>query len=529
MTTCTSSNPQRSMPLVHLLEGYPFHTGRAYTDKKMSSIEVTGIVYRSDAVSPGDVFFCIVGEAADGHSYAQDAVDRGAVAIIAQRPIYLADTRDVPVIIVESTRKAMSVLASRFYDNPSHHMAIIGVTGTNGKTTTTYLVQHILADCGRRCGVVGTTGIFVDGTRVESSHTTPESADLQHILADLHDVHHCDAVVMEVSSHALALDRVWGMNFAVTAFTNLTQDHLDYHHSFEEYFEAKAKLFDDVLYPAKRVINNADEWGAELARRCSENGDEMLTYSFFESSDIHPLSVSYGVDKTVAQVRFAGKSHTVEYPLVGRFNLENVMCAIGICLSLGCNAKDIVKSLKGKIEVPGRLEHVSGGFSYEDAITYDLPSVYVDYAHTPDAVDNAASAACGLRDNPQSSKTIIVIGCGGDRDKTKRPLMGQAALKRGNHVIITSDNPRTEDPHAIIEDIVAGLGSPIYDGKYEVIEDRREATAHAIEMGHAGDVVLIAGKGHENYQIVGEEKRHFDDREEAAAALQEKAAQKRTV
>ena len=481
---------------------------------------IMGIAYSSEQVQPGDAFFCIVGDNSDGHSFAQQAVDAGASVIVCQRALYLANSENVPLVVVNDTRKAMSVAAAAFYGYPSEKMNVLGVTGTNGKTTTTYLVQHVLAECGRKCGIIGTTGVKVGNDILETSRTTPESADLQKMLRKMIDVG-CDSCVMEVSSHALALDRVWGMDFEATAFTNLTQDHLDYHKTFDEYFEAKAKLFSSD-YPAYRVINKGNDYGFALYERCMEENDDITTYSFFEESDIYPQSVKYESDKTIVQMRINGISYTVEYPLVGRFNLENVMCAIGMCLSLGVGVKDIIEALKTNINVPGRLEHVIVDADVERKKEKQIPEVYVDYAHTPDAVSNAASAVGALKDDIMKSKNIIVIGCGGDRDKTKRPLMGQAALKRSDYAIITSDNPRTENPNDIIDDIVGGLRNSCYKGRYEVIADRREAIRKAIQKAGYGDVVLLAGKGHENYQIVGDEKRHFDDREEARADLEEK-------
>lgn len=482
---------------------------------------VGGIAYDSRDVCPGDAFFCIVGENSDGHAYVQNAIEAGAAAIVCQRKAYLGDGADAPMAIVPSTRKAMSLAAARLYGMPSQRMNVVGITGTNGKTTTTYLVQHVLESLGRKCGLIGTTGIKMGGSFVPCSRTTPESADLQHILGEMAYDSGCSDVVMEVSSHALALDRTWGMDFAVTAFTNLTQDHLDYHHTFDEYFEAKAKLF-DTDYPAVRVINVGDEYGQKLCEKCRERGDTVITYSFFEDGDIHPQNVSYKSSSTSSAMRVFDRTYTVEYPLVGQYNLENVMCAIGICLALGHDAKDVVKALNSKISVPGRLEHVGLDVGEEEKKACNLPEVYVDYAHTPDAVSKAAGAVRALRKDPMKSRSIVVLGCGGDRDKSKRPLMGQAAVARSDYAVITSDNPRTEDPDAIISDIVAGLAGKNQESRFEVVSDRRKAIQKAVDIAGYGDVVLLAGKGHEDYQIVGQEKLHFDDREEARTALQKK-------
>lgn len=486
-------------------------------------VRIGGIAYRSDQVKPGDIFFCIVGAVTDGHEYAQDAVDRGAAAVVTERVLYI-DNVDVPIVIVDDTKKAMGEIASRFYGYPSLHMDLVGVTGTNGKTTTTYLISHILDACGKACGIIGTTGAIIGDEHVElDDRTTPESPVTNALLACMEDkgIKGC---AMEVSSHALSLRRVWGLRFAVTAFTNLTQDHLDYHHSFEEYFEAKAKLFSSDM-PAVRVINMDDEWGQELYARCQERGDEIITYSMFEadSIDIYPMSASFGNDRTKATLKVFGTSYSLEYSLVGRFNLYNVMCALGCAVACGCDKKNAIRSLREAISVPGRIEHVT----MDECLTRqvqeenDIPSVYVDYAHTPDAVKKACETAAMLKGGIDK-KAVVVVGCGGDRDSQKRPLMGQAALARMDFAYITSDNPRTEDPDDIITDVVTGISDEKYAGKFAVVPDRAEAIIDAIDDASYGDVVLIAGKGHESYQIIGNKKYHFDDREVAAGAIKAK-------
>ena len=469
-----------------------------------SAGEVGGLAYRSDAVKPGDMFFCIVGLKVDGHSFAQDAIDRGAKFLVAERRLYQADTSQVTVIIVDDSRKAMAHVAARFYEIPSAAFDLVGVTGTNGKTTTTYLVEQIARAHGKRCGVIGTVGVEVAGKREKAAHTTPESPDLQRTFADMRDAG-CDVVAMEVSSHALDMQRTWGTKFAVTAFTNLTQDHLDYHHTFEAYFEAKALLFSRG-YPAKRVICVDDKWGRELLRRCSAADDWVISTGFDSSAQIHPVSVEYASDHTSVELDVRGRRVAFSYPLVGRFNVSNVMCAFGIAKALGYDNEEIARALEAAPQVPGRLERVrakaDGGIA-----------VFVDYAHTPDALTKAISSIKAL----SSGRTLVVFGCGGDRDASKRSIMGRAALD-ADYAIVTSDNPRTEKPEDIISDILGGMGSG--EGRYEVVQDRRAAIARAIELAEAGDSVLIAGKGHEDYQIIGSEVRHFDDREVAAEELE---------
>ncbi len=465
---------------------------------------ISGIAYRSDAVHPDDAFCCIVGLKADGHSFAQDAIDRGARVLIVERKVYLADATDVTEVVVKDSRKAMARLASRFYGNPSEAFSLVGVTGTNGKTTTTFLVNHIAQVLGNKTGLIGTVGIEIDGEHRPSSHTTPESPDLQKIFAMMRD-EGCGVVSMEVSSHALDLERTWATKFAVTAFTNLTQDHLDYHKTFEAYFAAKARLFSKD-YPAKRVINIDSTWGKELLKRSSTNEDIIITTGFDPSAQIHPIDVEYGAASTRVVLSVRGSQMEVTYPLVGRFNVENVMTAFGTALQLGYSASAIVEALRDVPAVPGRLQRVVA--EHDGGI-----SIYVDYAHTPDALEKAIASVSALE---TEGKTIVVFGCGGDRDSGKRPIMGRAALA-ADYAVVTSDNPRTEDPNAIIEDIVAGMGEGT--DHFEVVPDRRDAIARAVAVANPGDAILIAGKGHEDYQIIGTEKHHFDDREVAAEEL----------
>lgn len=466
--------------------------------------EVGGIAYRSDRVQPGDAFFCIVGFAADGHSFAQDAIDRGARVLVVQRKVYLADATDITEVVVKDTRKAMAVAAANFYDHPSRAFSLVGITGTNGKTTTSYLVEHVAHVAGKRTGVIGTVGIRIGGATEKSSHTTPESPDLQGLFARMRD-EHCEAVAMEVSSHALDLERTWGTSFAVTAFSNLTQDHLDYHHTFEAYFEAKARLFSKD-YPAKRVICIDGKWGKELLRRCSVAEDSVVTTGFDPSAQIHPVEVEYASTHTTVDLDVRGARYRFDYPLVGKFNVENIMCAFGVGLQLGYSPAVIVEALEDAPQIPGRLERVSA--PHDGGV-----SVFVDYAHTPDALEKALGSIMALT----KGRTICVFGCGGDRDAGKRSIMGKAALA-ADYAIVTSDNPRHENPMDIIDDIVTGMGTG--EGRFEIVCDRRAAIAAALAHAQAGDSVLIAGKGHEDYQLVGDEVRSFDDRVVAAEELE---------
>lgn len=466
--------------------------------------EVTGIAYRSDKVQPGNAFFCIVGLKSDGHSFAQDAIDHGAKVIVCERKVYLADATDVTEVVVSDTRKAMAQVAANYYDNPSQAFSLVGITGTNGKTTTTYLVEHIAKRCGKRTGVIGTVGIVVDGKKEHAEHTTPESPDLQATFAKMRDAH-VDTVAMEVSSHALDLLRTWGTTFAVTAFTNLTQDHLDYHHTFEAYFEAKARLFSKE-YPAKRVVSIDDKWGKELLRRCSAADENVISVGWDQTAQIHPINVDYEPTHTSVELDVRGSRVKFDYPLVGRFNVFNVMTAFAIGMQLGFSQAGIIAALEEAPQVPGRLERVSA--DHNGGV-----SVFVDYAHTPDALQKAMASI----QNITKGRTIVVFGCGGDRDATKRSIMGRIALG-ADYAVVTSDNPRTEDPLSIINDIVSGMGEGT--DHFEIEADRRLAIAAAMKHAQPGDSILIAGKGHEDYQLVGDKVLSFDDRVVAAEELE---------
>ena len=461
-------------------------------------IEIKEVRYDSRAVQPGDLFVAIRGYATDGHKYIAKAMEQGAAAVVCEEA-----PEGVPAVVVENSRIALAEIAANRFGHPAESMVMLGVTGTNGKTTTTYLVEHIARVAGMRTGVIGTVGIQIGDDHEKSEHTTPESPDLQRMFARMRDSR-CGAVAMEVSSHALDLERTWKTRFAVTAFTNLTQDHLDYHKTFDAYFEAKALLFSRD-YPARRVINVNDKWGQELLRRCTANGDSVITTGFDAAAQIHPVEIDYAATHTDIVLDVRGNRVPLSYPLVGRFNVENVMTAFAVGMQLGVSVDVIVEALSDVPSVPGRLERVKS--SRRDDI-----SVYVDYAHTPDALAKAISSIKAL----SQGRTIVVFGCGGNRDSSKRSIMGEAALA-ADYAVVTSDNPRHEDPLAIIDDILAGMG----DGRdrFEVEPDRRRAIARAIELSAPGDCILLAGKGHEDYQLVGDEVLPFDDRIVAAEEL----------
>ena len=465
----------------------------------LENLEITGLTDDSRKVQSGMVFACIRGERFDGHTAAAEALEKGAAAVLVDHDLGLGDRQ----ILTEDTRALYGKLCAAWFGHPERKMRFIGVTGTNGKTTITNLIKHILTENGRKVGLIGTIQNEIGDEIVHTDNTTPFVYDLMALYAKMAEAG-CDDVVMEVSSFGLVQQRIGETHFAAAVFTNLTQDHLDYHHTFEAYFEAKARLFSKD-YPAKRVICIDDKWGKELLRRCSVAEDSVVTTGFDPSAQIHPVDVQYAPTHTTVTLDVRGSLHTFDYPLVGKFNVENVMCAFGIGLQLGFPAETIVEALEEAPQIPGRLERVS-------APNTGGVSVFVDYAHTPDALEKALASIMALT----PGRTVCVFGCGGDRDASKRPIMGKAALA-ADHAVVTSDNPRTEDPQAIIEDIVSGMSSGA--GRFEVEADRRAAIARAIAQAKPGDSILIAGKGHEDYQLVGDQVLSFDDRIVAAEEL----------
>jgi UDP-N-acetylmuramoyl-L-alanyl-D-glutamate--2,6-diaminopimelate ligase len=457
---------------------------------------VTGIAYRSDRVSPGDAFFCIRGYSSDGHDFAADAEQRGAGVIVVTRPI---EGLGVPQVLVANTRRALAVASSRFFGEPSQHLRMAGITGTNGKTTTTYLLDSVLRAAGLVTGVIGTVGTSVAGESLPAARTTPESRDLQELLSTMVGAG-VGAVSLEVSSHAIELHRVDAVRFAVAAFTNLSQDHLDFHANIDEYFGVKSRLFDGTLPAGARVINIDDPYGRELAAR---TGAEWTV-----GRDPEALVRAEDVELTPVESRFRLVTPKgpceVTLPLAGEFNVSNALVAAGCALALGIAPDAIAAGLARAPQVPGRLERIDEGQPF---------AVLVDYAHTPDGLEKAISA---VRD-VTAGRVITVFGCGGDRDASKRPLMGEAAGRLSDIVVITSDNPRSEDPARILGQIEAGLA----ESPAEVFResDRRRAIGLAISFAQPDDAVLIAGKGHEDYQLFAARSIHFDDREVAREEL----------
>ena len=482
-----------------------------------------GLTHDSRAVQPGDCFVCLKGGTHDGHRFAPDAVARGAAAVVAQsgglEAAGVALPTETPLVTVEDSRFALAQMACAFYGDPSHHLLMVGVTGTNGKTTTTRMIASILRAAGKRVGTIGTLGAELDGQPIPSEHTTPEADQLQSLLAEMVE-RGAEAVVMEVSSHALAQFRADGIAFNVGVFTNLTQDHLDFHGTMEAYYEAKARLFAEypVLYPRPdgtlfTSVINVSEWeGRDLVTLA--RGD-IITFSVDDSPGVLRAG---DVELLADSARFTvlyddgvkPYAFPVALPIGGAFQVGNALAAIGATLRLGIPPTTIAEGLANLPPVPGRFEPVpTGGRGF---------SVIVDYAHSPDGLENLLRSARGL--NP--ARLICVFGCGGNRNRTKRPKMGRRGATLAEVAIVPSDNPRHEQPDAIIAEIVTGMdraADPAITAEIQVEPDRRSAIALAIRQARPGDIVLIAGKGHEDYQIVGDTILPFDDRQVAREIL----------
>ena len=466
---------------------------------------ITGVSSDSRQVTPGDVFVAIRGFEADGHAFIDSAVANGAVAVVLEDEAFRPrGAGSVASIRVPSSRRAVAILADEFYDHPSADLTLIGVTGTNGKTTTTLLIESILNSAGFSSGVIGTLGRGIGGRWQAADRTTPDAIELQGLLAEMRGAG-ITHVAMEVSSHALDLDRVYKCRFGAAVFTNLTQDHLDYHSGLDEYTRAKLELFttyadfSDASRPMVGAVNVDDPVGEQVAKeaRC-----RVITYGANGASQVRARSVSISADGVSFTLLANGESARVDLHLTGHFNVHNALGAAASCWGLGIDLETIVAGLGSLEAVPGRFERVTDGQDY---------AVIVDYAHTPNALENVLSAGRAL----SPTRLICVMGGGGDRDRGKRPKMGKAASDKADFTIVTSDNPRTEDPLAIIEDIAGGMTQ----GTYAVEPDRRQAIFRAVEMCEPGDMVIVAGKGHETYQEFDGRRIDFDDRIVARQAI----------
>ena len=474
--------------------------------------EVTGLCANSQAIAPGNLFIGMPGTRVDGGQFWQGALEKGAIAALITPEALQAkpETKSGDLVLTATAiPQICAELAAIFYGQPAQAMTMVGVTGTNGKTTTTHLIEYFLNQAQQKTAILGTLYTRWPGYEKTAVHTTPFPIDLQRELASAHQAN-CQNAVMEISSHALAQHRPWGIPFEVSVFTNLTQDHLDYHKDLEDYFAAKALLFSPDYLKGKAIINQTDPYGQKLIGQLDRA--QVWTYSTTgASADLYTEDLAYGPTGVSGTLCTPAGKQAFASPLVGQFNLENLLAATGSALHLGVSLAQIVAALPQFAGVPGRMERVQ----VEGA--QDI-SVIVDYAHTPDSLENALKAARPFI----TGRLICVFGCGGDRDRTKRPQMGRIAYAQSDRAIVTSDNPRTEDPERILEDVVAGIDEPL--DADQVICDRAEAIRSAILQAQPGDGIVIAGKGHEDYQILGTEKIHFDDREQSRAALSERLA-----
>jgi UDP-N-acetylmuramoyl-L-alanyl-D-glutamate--2,6-diaminopimelate ligase len=462
----------------------------------------------SRAVTGGSLFVAVKGERVDGHEFVDRAIKAGAVAVVAQAPVA---SGSLPFVRVNDSRKALGPLGSQFHGNPSAHLKMIGVTGTNGKTTTTYLCKALLEGIGRRVGLIGTVGYQIGQETFPASHTTPGALELQALLAKMIESG-LTAAVMEVSSHAIALDRTAGCEFDTAVFTNLTQDHLDFHRTMDEYCEAKLRLFTGLAggqKAGKRAIVNLDDPRGSMIRTACPV--PVWGYAIQNQADLRAERVRLSLSGTTFTAATPAGSFPVESRLVGEHNVYNLLGAIGVALHEGATINQVREAAAHIANVPGRFERISSGQDF---------TVVVDYAHTEDALLRLLTAAQTLK----TDRIITVFGCGGDRDRGKRPKMGRAAVEYSDVVILTSDNPRTEDPMAILHEVEIGVRDALIHRthvQYHLVPDRREAIGIAIREARQGDMVLIAGKGHEDYQIIGTKKFHFDDREVVREAIQQ--------
>ncbi len=455
--------------------------------------EIKGISYNSKKTKPDDLFVCLTGEHVDGHEYAEEAVANGACLCIVERILNL----DIPQIVVTDTTEAIAQISDLFYSSPSKKLNLIGVTGTNGKTTVTHLVQKLFEADNKKCALIGTLGnkMFSEDDYHDAKHTTPQAPELQGLFYDINEKG-INNVVMEVSSHALAQHRVDYTEFNGAVLTNLTQDHLDFHITMNNYFKAKAKLFENLYTGDFAVINADDEYATKFLQSISA-GVKVYTYGIKMSADVKAENIKFDDSGASFTCDVQGKKYNVKLIMNGMFSVYNVLAALTVALAQGFDIENSIKTLETIKGVAGRFE-----------VVIQKPTVIVDYAHTPDGLENVLKAAREI--TPEKGNLICLFGCGGDRDATKRPKMGAIAEELADKVIVTSDNPRSENPHQIITDILAGLKNI---NSVIVEPDRELAIKEASKIANINDVVVVAGKGHEDYQILADKTIHFDDRE----------------
>lgn len=464
--------------------------------------KVSGITQDSRKITQGDLYICIPGLKVDGHKFAEDAVRAGAAALVVERYLDI----DVPQIKVKKARDVGGYLAAAFYNCPSRQLELVGVTGTNGKTTVSHLIERIARRSGKKTGLIGTLGAKIGEKIIHGQLTTPEAPEIQRLLADM-VANRVETAAMEVSSHALSLSRVKGCVYSAAVFTNLSQDHLDYHSNMREYLETKARLFSSLKEnPEKQyAIINSDDPSYEYLKQ--KTACRIMTYGLEGNPDFKAENIRLSSQGVEFEVRYNSLVAEVRYKTPGKFSVYNALAAMAWGLTGGYSLDTVLSALNEIEGVPGRFESLRFGQPF---------TVIVDYAHTPAGLENVLQTAKEVTDG----KLITVFGCGGDRDRSKRPIMGQVAGELSDFTIVTSDNPRTENPREIIEDILPGLKKTgVSPADYKIIEDRREAIGYACSLATRGDTVVIAGKGHEDYQIIGTEKIHFSDQEEVIKAL----------
>ncbi|MGM8214379.1 UDP-N-acetylmuramoyl-L-alanyl-D-glutamate--2,6-diaminopimelate ligase [Bacillaceae bacterium W0354] len=467
----------------------------------LSDISVTSIEMDSRQVAEGSLFVCIKGTIVDGHDFVQDAEKNGACAILAEKEV----NSSLPVILVPSTVKALAIICDQFYGHPSHKLNVIGVTGTNGKTTLTYLLDDIFTAHGHKTGIIGTIDMKIGDKHYPVKNTTPDALFLQKSFKKMVD-EEIDTVIMEVSSHALHMGRVYGVDFDTAVFTNLTQDHLDYHLNMNDYAYAKSLLFsqlgNEFTKDKTAIINIDDRYSSVMQVATSK---PVIPYGFSDDAYVRATNMKLETSSSSFDVELPKETFSIRSNMTGKFNIYNMLAAISVAYAYQIPTETVKNALENTKGVPGRFEAVHAGQSF---------SVIVDYAHTPDSLENVLQSIVEIK----KGKVITVVGCGGDRDRTKRPIMADVSVKYSDVSIFTSDNPRTEDPNAILKDMTGHLSGL----NFQVITDRKQAIRHAINSASNDDVILIAGKGHETYQEINGKRIHFDDREIARTAINER-------
>ncbi|WP_112180754.1 MULTISPECIES: UDP-N-acetylmuramoyl-L-alanyl-D-glutamate--2,6-diaminopimelate ligase [Paraliobacillus] len=476
-------------------------------NQTLDNININGVTIDSREVQKGNLFICIDGYTVDGHNFAKQAEANGAHAIVAEKPL---DGINIPVIYVRDTIKAVGLLANSYYDNPTQALQLIGITGTNGKTSVTYLLDAIFQKNQQKTGVIGTIQMKIGERKVPVANTTPEASFLQKGFKEMIDSG-VETAIMEVSSHALEMGRVNGCDFNIAVYTNLSQDHLDYHDSMESYFQAKSRLFQqlgnryDPKKPKYAVINQDDEYSEKFINATTQ---PVVTYGIDNEADVRATNLELNANGTSFELVTYKGNIAISSKLMGKFSIYNMLAAVATALLSNIPLKIIKEALEETAGVSGRFEPVQIGQTY---------GVVVDYAHTPDSLENVLQTMRGFAEGD----IYVVVGCGGDRDKTKRPLMANIAVNYATHAIFTSDNPRSEDPSVIIEDMIRGIDM----NNYDVIIDRKEAIEKSIALAKRNDMILIAGKGHETYQIIGPQTLDFDDRKVAKHAIEKRLKQ----